>query len=68
MLIGAKELYQRFFEFSVDSFEKYIYLFYFNELNCSPQLLQKLKNEEDTIQRNNFLVLVFGPSAARCLK
>ena len=35
----------------------------------SPQLSQKFKtNEEDTLQVNNFLVPVFGPSVARRLK
>ena len=69
MEMGAKALYLRLFEFSIEKPEKYIYLFYFNVLNCSPQLSKKFKTiKEDPLQGNYFLVPVFHPSAARRLK
>ena len=40
---GTKELYPRLFEFSVDEFEKYCNIFYFNGLNSYPRLSQKFK-------------------------
>ena len=54
-----------FYWFSVDEFETYIYIFYFNGLKNYPQLSQNFKNEEDTLQGNYFLVPVFDPSSAR---
>ena len=62
-------LWLRFFEFSVDEFEKYIDLLYFNGLKHSPRLSQKFKtNEEDVCQGNDFLLPVFGPYTEHHLK
>ena len=67
--MGTKGYYQDFVPFSTEEWEKYLYLFFFNGLNPSPQVEMKLKTEQqDPVNSNAFLRRELGPNALRRFK
>ena len=65
MLMGTKSRYPSFTEFTTEEWEKYLYLFFWNGLNPSPQIQMKLEIEEkDPIHPNAFLRRELGVNAA----
>ena len=65
MEMGTRTLYPTFKAFTTREFEQYMYLPFFNGLNPSPRVEDKLQTEEvDPIQSNSFLRRVLGPNAA----
>ena len=67
--MGSKGYYPHFKPFSTEEWEKFLYVFFFNGLNPSPQVEFKLKSEDaDPINSNQFLRRVFGPNAIRRFK
>ena len=54
--MGTKGYYRDFVPFSTEEWEKYLYLFFFNGLNPSPQVEMKLKTEQqDPVNSNAVL-------------
>jgi hypothetical protein len=63
--MGTPSLYHTCVPFSTGEFEQYMYLRYFNGLNPSPRVEDKLQTEaNDPVQSNPFLCRVLGPNAS----
>jgi hypothetical protein len=66
MQMGTKSRYPEFKPFTTEEFERWLYLFFFNGLNPSPQMEWKLRPEAtDPVHSNSFLIRVFGTNAPR---
>ena len=67
--MGTQTMYPHFTPFTTEEFEKYLYLFFWNGLAPSPQILVKLESEEkNPIHSSHFLRRELGPNASRRLK
>ncbi|KAL7554400.1 hypothetical protein ACHAWF_017867 [Thalassiosira exigua] len=69
MEMGTKSLYPEFKPFSTEEWEKYLYLIFWNGLNPSPSVQQKLATEEeDPIKPSSFIRCELGPNASHRLR
>ena len=63
MNMGTPDFYTTFKLFTVQEFEQYLYVFFWNGLNPSPQIEWKLRPEEtDPIHHSAFVRKVLGPN------
>ena len=58
--------YPNFVPFTMDEFERHLYLYHFNGLNLSPRIHMNIKSTiADPVQGNNFLHEIFGHNSVK---